>query len=105
MTRISTFDDWIDCFKEWQRDIGYDADLLGTYKFETKLGDIHADDIEFGDYQGQSKWERVGQIPNQSIRGRPAHPHRLSGGHRVPPRSSSRRTCWTTPPPSTTGRR
>ncbi len=68
MTRISTFDDWIDCFKEWQRDIGYDADLLGDYKFETKLGDVHADDIEFGDYLGQPKWERVGQIPNQSIR-------------------------------------
>ncbi len=68
MTKISTFDDWIDCFKEWQKDIGYDADLLGDYKFETKLGDLHTDDIEFGDYSGQSKWERVAQIPNQSIR-------------------------------------
>ncbi len=68
MTRISNFDDWIDCFREWQRDIGYDADLLGGYRFETKLGELHGDDIEFGDYQGKAKWERVGQIPNQSIR-------------------------------------
>ena len=68
MNRISTFDDWIDCFKEWQRDIGYDATLLGDYKFETKLGELPSDVVEFGDYQGESKWQRVGQIPNQSIR-------------------------------------
>jgi len=68
MTKISTFDDWIDCFKEWQKDIGYDAALLGDYHFETKLGDLHDPDIEFGDYTGQPKWQRVGQIPNQSIR-------------------------------------
>ena len=42
--------------------------LLGDYKFETKLGEIHAPEIEFGDFTGQQKWQRVGQIPNQSIR-------------------------------------
>jgi len=68
MHKISTFDDWVDAFKEWQTDIGYDATLLGDYNFETKLGDLHNPDIEFGDYAGQPKWERVGQIPNQSIR-------------------------------------
>jgi len=68
MGKISTFDDWIDCFKEWQKDIGYDAALLGDYNFETKLGDVHSPDIEFGDYQGRPKWQRVAQIPNQSIR-------------------------------------
>lgn len=66
--KISTFDDWIEYFRQWQKDIGYDPALLGDYKFETKLGELHASEIEFGDFKGQRKWERVGQIPNQSIR-------------------------------------
>ena len=68
MKKISTFDDWIECFRQWQNDIGYDAALLGDHKFETKLGELHTPEIEFGDYRGQRKWDRVGQIPNQSIR-------------------------------------
>jgi len=66
--RISTFDDWIDYFRAWQKDIGYDPSLLGDYKFETKLGELHSSVIEFGDFQGQPKWKRVEEIPNQSIR-------------------------------------
>ena len=68
MNRIATFDDWTDCFREWQKDIGYDADLLGDYRFETRLGDLHSEEIEFGDYRGGPKWQRAGQIPNQAIR-------------------------------------
>ncbi|MGB7948423.1 MAG: Phenylacetic acid catabolic protein [Candidatus Binatia bacterium] len=68
MVKISTFDDWIDYFRQWQKDIGYDPALLADYKFETKLGELHSPDIEFGDFKGQRKWERIGQIPNQSIR-------------------------------------
>jgi benzoyl-CoA 2,3-dioxygenase component B len=68
MTKIHTFDDWIDYFRQWQKDIGYDPALLDDYKFETKLGELHAPEIEFGDFKGQPKWQRVGQIPNQSIR-------------------------------------
>src|SRR4029434_9648973 len=68
MVKISTFDDWIDYFREWQKDIGYDPELLGEYKFETKLGELHSPEIEFGDFTGQRKWERISQIPNQSIR-------------------------------------
>lgn len=66
--RVSTFDDWVDYFKEWQKDIGYDPSLIGEYRFETKLGELHSPEIEFGDFRGQPKWERVTQIPNQSIR-------------------------------------
>src|SRR6266542_4254310 len=58
MFKISTFDDWIDYFRQWQKDIGYDPALLGDYNFE----------IELGDFKGQAKWQRVSQIPNQSIR-------------------------------------
>ena len=68
MIKISTFDDWIEYFQQWQKDIGYDAALLDNYKFETKLGELHTPEIEFGDFKGQPKWQRVGQIPNQSIR-------------------------------------
>lgn len=68
MAKISTFDDWIDHFREWQKDIGYDPSLLADYKFETKLGERHSSEIEFGDFKGQNKWERVEQIPNQSVR-------------------------------------
>jgi benzoyl-CoA 2,3-epoxidase subunit B len=68
MAKISTFDDWIDFFYEWQKDIGYDAALLGNYKFETKLGELHSPEIEFGDFKGQRKWETAEQIANQSIR-------------------------------------
>ncbi len=68
MAKISTFDDWVDYFRQWQKDIGYDPSLLGDYKFETKLADIHSPEIEFGDFRGQRKWERPEQAPNQSIR-------------------------------------
>ncbi len=68
MGKITTFDDWIDCFHEWHKDIGYDAFLFGDYKFETKLGELHSPEIEFGDFKGQPKWQRVTQIPNQTIR-------------------------------------
>ncbi|HEX2229403.1 MAG TPA: Phenylacetic acid catabolic protein, partial [Candidatus Binatia bacterium] len=49
-------------------DIGYDQALLQGQTFETKLGELHSSEIEFGDYRGQQKWQRLGQIPNQSIR-------------------------------------
>jgi len=68
MIKISTFDDWIEYFHQWQKDIGYDPALLHDQKFETKLGELHSSEIEFGDFKGQPKWQRVGQIPNQSIR-------------------------------------
>lgn len=68
MAKIVSFEDWVEYFRKWQRDIGYDACLLGDYKFETKLSELHSSGIEFGDFKGQPKWQRVEQIPNQSIR-------------------------------------
>jgi benzoyl-CoA 2,3-dioxygenase component B len=68
MAKIATFDDWANYFRQWQKNIGYDPSILGNYKFETKLGELHASEIEFGDFTGQHKWERAEQIPNQSIR-------------------------------------
>ena len=32
MLKISTFDDWIEFFHQWQKDIGYDPALLHDQK-------------------------------------------------------------------------
>ena len=68
MARIATFDDWVDLFHDWQKDIGYDAKLLGDYQFEAKWGDVPTEEIEFGDYAGGRKWEKLMDIPDQRIR-------------------------------------
>lgn len=66
--RVSTFDDWVDLFREWQKAIGVDHPQITEYKFEAKYGQLKTNEIEFGDYRGQRKWERVLQIPDQRIR-------------------------------------
>ncbi len=67
MLRISTFDDWIDYFYGWQKDIGLDAPEFKEYKFEAKYGEVPPE-IEFGDYKGQLRWKTVMHIPDQRIR-------------------------------------
>ncbi len=68
MARIATFDDWIDLFKLWREDIGLDERIVENYRFEAKFGDLHSHEIEFGDFAGRPKWERVRQIPDQRVR-------------------------------------
>lgn len=68
MGRISTFDDWVDLFREWQKEIGVDLPEVTQYKFEAKYGQLKTTEIEFGDYKGDRKWERVIEIPDQRIR-------------------------------------
>jgi benzoyl-CoA 2,3-epoxidase subunit B len=68
MARIATFDDWIDLFKAWQKEIDYDFDLLGDYAFETKLGELESPEIQFGAFAGEPKWERLLDVPDQRIR-------------------------------------
>jgi benzoyl-CoA 2,3-dioxygenase component B len=73
-SKIATFDDWIDLFHQWHADIGYPTELIGKeYTFETKLGDIESNEIEFGDYAGRPKWEKLTDIPDQRIRDALAH--------------------------------
>src|SRR5262249_41388896 len=46
--RIQGFDDWVDVFHQWREDIGYPTELIGKdYQFETKLGELESDEIEF----------------------------------------------------------
>ena len=68
MGKITTFDDWTDYFRQWQKDIGLDTAKFDDYKFEVKFGAVPSDAIEFGDYAGRPKWETVLQIPDQRVR-------------------------------------
>jgi benzoyl-CoA 2,3-dioxygenase component B len=68
MGKITTFDDWTDYFRQWQKDIGLDTSKFDDYKFDVKFGAVPADAIEFGDYAGRPKWETVLQIPDQRVR-------------------------------------
>ena len=68
MKKIATFDDWIDAFRSWQKDIDLRLPKFSDYQFEAKYGDLRTDEIEFGDFAGNRKWERVTQIPQQQIR-------------------------------------
>ncbi len=72
--RIDTFDDWVDAFHQWHDDIGYPMELIGgDYTFETKLDDVESNEIEFGEYSGRPKWEKVTDIPDQRIQDALAH--------------------------------
>ena len=72
MARISTFDDWIDLLKEWQHDIGLDQDLIDRYMpgytFEAKYGELPTNEITFGEFRGDRKWEKIMQLPDQRMR-------------------------------------
>ena len=68
MGKITTFDDWTDYFRQWQKDIGLDTSKFDDYKFEVKFGAVPTETIEFGDYSGRPKWETVLQIPDQRVR-------------------------------------
>src|ERR1051325_554404 len=49
-------------------------ELIGNdYTFETKLAEIESNEIEFGDYAGRAKWEKLTDIPDQRIRDALAH--------------------------------
>ena len=68
MLRVNNFDDWIDYFYGWQKDIGLDAPEFREYKFEAKYGELPNNEIEFGDYRGNLRWKTVMHIPDQRIR-------------------------------------
>jgi len=66
--RLSTFDDWIDYFRRWQKEIDLDPAITAGYTFEAKYGGLHEPAIEFGDYRGERKWETLLEVPDQRIR-------------------------------------
>jgi benzoyl-CoA 2,3-dioxygenase component B len=66
--RINTFDDWIDTFHGWQKEIGFPVHLLEGFTFEAKYDEPAGDEISFGDYRGEKRWRKVMDIPDQRIR-------------------------------------
>ncbi len=72
MARIATFDDWIDLLEDWRTDIGVDRKLVDRfmpgYAFEAKYGELPSDEIGFGDYAGDRRWERLLDVPDQRMR-------------------------------------
>src|SRR5579864_2858892 len=56
----------------WQKDLDVDPEIfsriLGGYTLEAKYGDLHSDEIEFGEFAGQRKWDKVMEIPDQRMR-------------------------------------
>jgi benzoyl-CoA 2,3-dioxygenase component B len=72
MTRIATFDDWIDLLKQWQDDIGLNKELMDRYmpgyEFEAKYGELSTNEITFGEFKGERKWEKIMELPDQRMR-------------------------------------
>jgi benzoyl-CoA 2,3-epoxidase subunit B len=68
MAKIATFDDWVDLFRQWQEDIGVDRSVIGDYRFEATFGELNSEEIEFGAFAGEPKWETLLQVPDQRIR-------------------------------------
>lgn len=72
MGRISSFDDWVDLLNVWQADIGLDRALMDRYMpgyaFEAKYGDLPTDEIYFGDFKGERRWNTLLEIPDQRMR-------------------------------------
>ncbi|HXE73147.1 MAG TPA: Phenylacetic acid catabolic protein [Candidatus Nitrosotenuis sp.] len=70
---IKSFDDWKDYFREWQRDLGLEevGEAIGglpPYEWHVGWGELKSDEIEFGGYRGQRKWETLLEIPDQRAR-------------------------------------
>ena len=66
--KISTFDDWTDYFNKWQKDIGFDASQIANYKFDAFYADPPHGGIEFGEFKGRKKWEKLLDVPTQDMR-------------------------------------
>jgi benzoyl-CoA 2,3-dioxygenase component B len=66
--RIGTFSEWVGLFEEWRNEIGVDRNEVKAFQFDTLFGAIDTNEIEFGHYKGQKKWENLRQVPTQQIR-------------------------------------
>ncbi|HKO05441.1 MAG TPA: Phenylacetic acid catabolic protein, partial [Candidatus Acidoferrales bacterium] len=67
-TRITNFDDWVDLFREWQKDIDVAYPEITGYQFEAKFGPTRSNEVEFGHYKGRPKWRRLIDVPDQRVR-------------------------------------
>jgi benzoyl-CoA 2,3-dioxygenase component B len=68
MAKLANFDDWTDLFRKWQKDIGFDGSLVKDYAFDAIYEPPQRSEIEFGEFAGRRKWERVLDVPTQDMR-------------------------------------
>ncbi len=68
VAKIGTFSDWIGLFNDWRKEIGVNTDDIEAFHFDTLYGAIDTEDIEFGHYKGNRKWENLRQMPTQQMR-------------------------------------
>ncbi len=66
--RIGQFSDWVGLFDEWRKEVGVNRDEIAAFKFETIYGAIETEEIQFGHYKSNRKWENMRQVPTQQIR-------------------------------------
>jgi benzoyl-CoA 2,3-epoxidase subunit B len=66
--KIGTFSDWVGLFNEWRQEIGVNHDDISSFKFDTLFGAIETEEITFGHWKGNRKWENLRQIPSQQAR-------------------------------------
>jgi len=66
--RITNFDDWKDLFYKWQKDIGFDPELVKDYKFDAIYDEGTSPTIEFGEFKGRKKFEKILDMPTQDMR-------------------------------------
>ena len=66
--KIGTFGDWVGLFEEWRKEIGVNNSDVNAFKFETLYGQIETEEIQFGHYKGQRKWENLRRVPTQNMR-------------------------------------
>jgi benzoyl-CoA 2,3-dioxygenase component B len=68
VAKIGTFSEWIGLFDGWRKEIGVDRDEIASFHFDTLYGAIETEEIQFGHFKGNRKWENLRQIPTQQMR-------------------------------------
>lgn len=68
MTKIATFDDWIDLFRKWQKEIGFDSSWVKDSLFQAIYDETPSSEVEFGEFAARRKWETVLEVPTQEMR-------------------------------------
>ena len=68
VAKIGTFSDWVGLFDDWRKDIGVNHKEIADFKFDTLYGAIETDEIQFGAFKGNKKWENLRQVPTQQMR-------------------------------------
>jgi benzoyl-CoA 2,3-dioxygenase component B len=68
VAKIGTFSEWVGLFDEWRKEIGVNRDEIASFHFDTLYGAIETEEIQFGHFKGNRKWENLRQIPTQQMR-------------------------------------